>query len=518
MNQEKREFHRLAIQAELDARKSKQERNRLGQFATPTALAQEMIAFGVTLLPKNIHIRFLDPAFGTGSFYSALLEGTPVKRIESAQGFEIDPHYGKPARAFWQDNLLQLTLTDFTRAKSPKEDRVNLLICNPPYVRHHHLVGGEKQRLQKACLRASGMNLSGLAGLYCYFLGLSHQWLDEGGIAGWLIPSEFMDVNYGAQVKQYLLEKVTLLRIHRFDPNDVQFNDALVSSAVVWFKKSKPPRDHRVEFTFGGTHASPAISRSVSANELHKEPKWTRFPRQEVRSDIKGATLSDLFDIKRGLATGGNEFFILTRERTMELGLPMKFCRPILPSPRHLPVNEIYADEQGNPLIAEPLYLLDCRLPEEVVRTQYPKLWAYYEQGRVEMAERYLCQKRSPWYAQENREASPFICTYMGRGKNGTGHPFRFILNHSSAIVANSYLALYPKPATQMLLRADPTLKRKLWEALNEIGKEAMLEEGRVYGGGLYKIEPKELAKVSALPLLKILKTPTHSDLLVACA
>lgn len=59
----------------------------------------------------------------------------------------------------------------------------------------------------------------------------------EGGVAGWLVPSEFMDVNYGKGVKYYLLSRVTLLHIHRFDPNDVQFADALVSSAVVWFRK-----------------------------------------------------------------------------------------------------------------------------------------------------------------------------------------------------------------------------------------------------------------------------------------
>ena len=53
----------------------------------------------------------------------------------------------------------------------------------------------------------------------------------DDGLAAWLIPSEFMDVNYGRAIKEYLLNQVTLLRIHRFDPSDVQFNDALVSSA-----------------------------------------------------------------------------------------------------------------------------------------------------------------------------------------------------------------------------------------------------------------------------------------------
>ena len=42
-------------------------------------------------------------------------------------------------------------------------------------------------------------------------------------------------------MERYLRERVTLLHIHRFDPGDVQFADALVSSAVVWFRNS-PPR------------------------------------------------------------------------------------------------------------------------------------------------------------------------------------------------------------------------------------------------------------------------------------
>ncbi|WP_343422548.1 hypothetical protein [Candidatus Flexifilum breve] len=37
------EVHRLELQAELDAAKSKQERNQLGQFATPSRLATAIL-------------------------------------------------------------------------------------------------------------------------------------------------------------------------------------------------------------------------------------------------------------------------------------------------------------------------------------------------------------------------------------------------------------------------------------------------------------------------------------------
>ena len=104
-----------------------------------------------------------------------------------------------------------------------------------------------------------------MSGLYCYFLLIAHDWLADDGLAVWLIPSEFMDVNYGEAVKRYLTERVCLLQIHRFCPSDVQFDDALVSSAIVVFEKRKPKPDHKAVFSFGGTLAEPAKSESVSA-------------------------------------------------------------------------------------------------------------------------------------------------------------------------------------------------------------------------------------------------------------
>jgi len=86
------------------------------------------------------------------------------------------------------------------------------------------------------------MKLSGLAGLYGRFIGLSHAWLAPDAISCWLVPSEFMDVNYGLAIKWYLLDRVTLLHIHRFDPGDLQFADALVSSAIVCFRNTAPAR------------------------------------------------------------------------------------------------------------------------------------------------------------------------------------------------------------------------------------------------------------------------------------
>ena len=500
------EAQRLALQEALDGQLESPVRNRMGQFATPTGLAVDIQRYAKTHFQQGEEVRFLDPAIGTGAFYSALLHMFPQNRIGTAVGFEIDPHYGEPAARLWGKTGLDTRLEDFTRAEAPAPaEKFNLVICNPPYVRHHYIANGDKQRIRMRTRAACGMDINGLAGLYCYFLGLSHQWMADDGLAGWLIPSEFMDVNYGVSVKRYLLDKVTLLHIHRFDPNDVQFGDALVSSAVVWFRNKPPSATSSVRFTFGGTLERPNLERFISVDTLRHAPKWTRYPMKESHKVADGPVLGDFFKIKRGLATGDNSYFILSEEDIERRGLPIDAFKPILPSPRYVPDDEIMSNGDGSPRLERRLFLLDPPWPENEIRERYPNLWMYLEQGKTQgTSDRYICRHRVMWYTQERRPPAPFVCTYLGRSDKKSGRPFRFILNHSKATAANVYLMLYPREPFERALLDSPKLKRRVWKYLNQICPQAMLGEGRVYGGGLHKLEPKELGNVPAEALVEL--------------
>ncbi|WP_265432393.1 hypothetical protein, partial [Aeromonas salmonicida] len=142
-------------------------------------------------------------------------------------------------------------------------------------------------------------------------------------------------------------------------------------------------------------------------------------------------------------------------------------------------------------------FLLDPKMDEYEIRQAHPALASYLDEGRDSgVHEGYLCRGRKRWYDQEQRGPAPIVCTYMGRSDGKSGRPFRFVRNRSQATVANSYLAMYPKPALQERLDKDPGLMDRLWQQLNEICPEVLLGEGRVYGGGLHKLEPKELSKV----------------------
>jgi len=498
------------MQAALDAMKSPADRNRLGQFATPNALAIEMARYVQSIAGQKLRVvHFADPSVGTGSFYSAALGVFGPERIEKAVGVELDPGFCDAARDLWAESGLDVMQGDFTRivaGSSPFPP--NLILANPPYVRHHHLAREDKERLQALTQRMTGVEVNGLAGLYVYFVLLATAWMEEGGYAAWLIPSEFMDVNYGAAVKHFLTDRVELLRVHRFDAEDVQFGDALVSSVVLVFHKAPPQRDHAVEFTFGGTMAQPRAGESVTLARLRDSRKWTAYPEhagndRRTSTNGEGPTLGDLFRIQRGIATGSNKFFVLARTDADQRGLPGKFLRPILPSPRYLKATIIDADEDGHPRIDPQLCVIDCDLAEHDVETNYPALWEYLQTAEaLGIKSGYLVGKRSPWYRQEQRLPAPFLCTYMGRGTEEK-QPFRFIWNHSAAIGTNLYLMLYPRSTLAAKLRLEPECGAAIHELLKCVSGHELRGEGRVYGGGLNKIEPRELGRISAVPFIE---------------
>ena len=492
------ERHRFECQLLVDRKKEIEERRRKGQFSTPYDLAMEISRYGVSML-KESKIMFLEPAFGTGVFYSALSSIVSDSHdILRATGYEIDEDYYQSSIGVWDDYNIRIIKDDFLSSDSALG--YNLLLTNPPYVRHHYIDKKRKEELQSAVKNELGIKISGLAGLYCYFVLLAHKWLADKALCGWLLPSEFMDVNYGSAVKEYLLNKVHLVRIHRYDPSNCRFDDALVSSCVVWYKNEVINDDYEIVFSYGGTHDNPDKMCRVKKSQAMNIKKWTHIVDDDYNS-VKNViqdeepVIGDYFDIKRGLATGDNEFFILSKKQIQENNLDMKFFKPILPSPRNMKNDEVMADDEGNPRVEEQLFLLDCDLAEDEIKQDYPSLWRYLCGGMETTANKYLCKSRKRWYFQEHREPTAFLCSYMGRGKQDR-MPFRFILNHSNAIASNSYLLLYPKDDLKERLQEDDLLYQKVWEILQDISVDDIEGEGRVYGGGLKKIEPKELARV----------------------
>lgn len=484
---------RVDVQKSTDSSKSKKDRNALGQFATPRNLADQLLEYAAGQM-RTQDIRFFDPAFGTGSFYTAFLKAFDC---EDGLGFEIDPDYFSGALKAWKSHpRLKLVNTDFTTENPANYKLPNLLVCNPPYSRHHHISQDKKRSIQKRIHDTVGIDVSGLAGLHFYFILLCHKWLEEDGLSVWLVPSELTEVNYGKALREYLLQMVNLERIHFFEHSEVQFADALVSSCVISFRKAAPTTKS-VEITVGDFE-KPQSSFFVSRQYLGQHNKWSKHLLQSSQTAGENVAnvdtkIGDIFTIKRGIATGNNSFFVLTKDEAEKLKVPKKYLQNILPPIRYINSDVITMDSDGYLATDKKLVVLNIDLEMEEIKRKYPSLYDYLLSGiKNDVDKSYLTSKRQPWYSQEKRQPPKYFVRYMTRErKNGESHPV-FIKNDSDAIATNSYLMLYEKPAE--LFNTVDTVK--IWQQLSNGINSSIYKYGRTYGGGLVKFEPNELREV----------------------
>ncbi len=447
----------------------------------------------------------LEPSAGSGSFVSAFLS-CPESGVDHILAVERDAVFCSIGSELWTAHGCDYVEDDFTRL-SPLR-LVDLVVANPPYVRHHALPRDEKLRLQAQVAHETGIAISGLAGLYCHFLMLSRKWMKPGAVGVWLVPIEWMSVNYGAAIRRFLTERVNLLRIHTFDSKDVLFSDALVSSCVIWFRNEAPSQE--ALFTRGRDLTVPVESARIPTERLAKSEKWPPLQMAETARDEAVPRLRDFFKVKRGLVTGDNGFFVLSEERMRLSNIPSSYLKPIVPSPRNLKADVVSADASGLPSNVDRLFLLDCTGRE--FETLPATVRDYLSSGLLTTARKKICAGRTRWYDQEQREPSPFLCSYMGRGKNG-GTPVRFIYNQSHALAANSYLILYAIGPLRHWLNDHPEDCETVWRILGRIPPESFRRSGRCYGGGLCKMEPRELGDLPCEELGQWLKDLNPSAL-----
>lgn len=483
------ESRRLTAQKKFDQAQDNDQRNRQGQFATPPALANDIVSAVLNELdPSELRaIRFLEPSIGSGAFFSALLhasENLPGIEIISANGVDVDAQLLDIANEIWSKRGLVCMHGSVFEISGL--DRIsNLIITNPPYSRHHHLSQEMKAELKQQLLSSTGVEISGLAGLHCYIMASAHKWLEEGGVSAWLVPQEILDVGYGKELKRILFQEHNIIRIHSFGNKNSLFDDASVTSIVVLLrKKTTPSRENQsIRFTVGSM-ANPTEQHQVDVEIDDCDSRWSpvfadgNFGNSEIEN---GKPLSDYLTAKRGVATGNNSFFIKTLREWKARGIDEAFLTPIMPPPRNFSETVLSSEFSGSEEF--PMLLsVDANSIESVNSSEVA---SYLQRGLDDgVADGYLCKKRDVWFKQESREAPDFFLTYIGRKSKKNQQMFRFIRNDGNAICSNNYIMLYLKN------KGD---KDMMWDWLRSLTDMELHRCAREYGDGMRKLEPSEV-------------------------
>ena len=120
----------------------------------------------------------------------------------------------------------------------PSRGQFQGIIANPPYAKAHRLGYGPEGTWQ-AFEERFGTPLDRLTNLYALFLLKIWQDLAPGGRGAVLLPAEFLNANFGEEIKDRLLKEMRPPGLVVFAPTLNLFEDALTTSAIVFLQKDR---------------------------------------------------------------------------------------------------------------------------------------------------------------------------------------------------------------------------------------------------------------------------------------
>lgn len=486
----------IAPEAELERLRPREKRYELGQFFTPPAIAEFMADAVRDVGPATV----LDPAVGGGVLLRA------VGRGPRRYGLDVDPLAVQLASSSLGADV-ELAVGDFLNPfRWPlSAESFDAIIANPPYIRHHRLNAEHKARAQRYSTHF-GLKVSSLSGSYVYFLLEALLRLNEGGRLVFITPAEFLDVRYGSAVKQALLDACEIDEVLVFEREDLAFDGVLTTSAITVATKTRSP-SRRYRLTEASLNGGVARGRTseLSADAAPAADPWTpHLPSraERVAQLIEGrtATLGDYARVRRGIATGDNSFFCLTRDEVEKWQIEPEYLVPVVVGAKDLPVSgaldeQFRAERVANGARA---FLLLCHDPKHALAGK--NVLRYIEHGEsLGIHERFNCRTRSPWYGVERVPPPDFFVTYMARQRA------RFVRNLVGARCTTSLLNVWAKPGV------SPDALRPILE--DPVNAQLLREFGRTYGGGLGKIEPHDLLR---LPVRSLAGAPEQAQLELA--
>ncbi|ELK55773.1 type i restriction-modification system methyltransferase subunit [Haloferax sp. BAB-2207] len=484
-------------------------RRDLGQFATPNYISEILAKWAIDDADDTV----LDPGVGAGMLSSAaVMEKTQRgadKPLQDIRANDIDELAvsmaavslklvdGPGSPVLERGNFLEFEAHDWTENGHVQTQPVDAVVANPPYSRSQAMDTAVKAQANRVVSGETGINFHGKSPLYVYFLAHAAQFVADGGRLAFIIPSGFMETEFGVPFKQYLLDRFRVEAIVQLDEDDNTFRGVRTTTSLLFLEYEQAPEDH--ETTFINLPSWPEVD---SVNELLEidfaedsdedryrvdllqsllspDDNWQHYFSPTETSEIDGlGNFTDIATIKRGIATGNNDIFCLNRDDLVDHDIPDRFLRPIIKSAQDIPGYEITREDwEGWRDQGKDVWLLYAYEDDEKLTDQGPlKEFLSYAEETFD-TDRVLFDRRNPWYCVDKRDPAPILAKYMSR----TGS--QFIYNDDDLLTLNNFHNIDPN------FEDDEDRTKALLAYLNSnIVRKEISKVSRSYSG-LEKIE-----------------------------
>jgi len=416
---------------------------------TPRYIAR----FMASLLPRDRHIKILDPGCGRGEFLSILKEFG----YENVTGIEIyKPFADYCAEKFPEYRVIHGDFLDHS-------DEYDAIISNPPYIKLKELPSKLRDKAVKMIGYMQG-------NLYYAFIIKAVELLRDGGVLVMIIPSSFRGNTYSSHVRKLLLDRGSVVKAFIFRSEGL-FSDA--SPNVMIFKFIKGARlpivsvsmvedmDHALSFT--------------STIKMHQEA----FLGIDVSKFAVERTVSDLsYGIYVGLASGCEECFRIPRELVDEMSDDeVYYVREFVTS----------SDCGVYELKGTTLYLFLDNVTREEDLARMPVIYRWLMRHEVRLKRRYLPRGVMWWHWLAVRNVDTFdkfSSAYKIFFPNIVRGRPRFCMTDKHIYPSGSVSAIIPKPGSEFLLLAylNSSTFLELYRRFGFIKGERLVLKGSIIG------------------------------------
>ena len=392
-------------------------------------------------------------------------------------------------------------LTFSTPAKWPTY--FDVVIGNPPYLPYRK-IDTDSRRIARDALLKLGFNADLRSSLWTYFVALACGDLKVGGRMAWVLPGSFLHANYAGELRTFILQQFE--RTHAFELKERLFlgdgteerSIVLCAEGKLSHPKSIIDQDADIDLSICDTleafadkldkWRAKSLSTSKKCGSSVRDSLSARASKvfNEIQDCNFTSCLGNFLDIRIGLVTGNNRFFVLSDPDRKSFGIPARNLSRILSKFRYAPGLTFNRDEHSERLKEGVRgYLVSCADPEKAPAP----LKTYLE--RYDEDERNTCrtfQKRRNWAQPDDRNVPDAFFPVMHHGGP------RLVLNTENIQCTNTVHRAYFKPNISFTKRRLISLS--LLSTFSQLSAEI---EGRSYGAGVLKHEPREAERIAIL-------------------
>ena len=347
--------------------------------------------------------KVLEPSVGDGRFIDILEKEESVQRFVAVELMEEKVKQLKNKR---YSERVEIVAGDFLGFAEKNEEKYQLIIGNPPYINIKNMKDDSKEKAKKICGKYQ-LPDSLMQNMWVAFVLAAVSCLEREGTIFFVLPMEFLQVQYAEKIRLFLEEHFNTIHILAF--KERMFPEIEQESCLVYLTNEFKKQSY-ISFKMYAELDSdtPYYSSKIERNKPLK--KWTNAILSDADIDLlnlidsKYKRVSEVCDASPGIVTGANNEFLLTREQVEQLEC-QEFILPTIPKSNILNGQFLLTGdvvqrigEKGNRIYLLNLSHIEEKLFSEPLREYVTSIGEKENASGIKLKNRYKCRNRNPWY------------------------------------------------------------------------------------------------------------------------